>query len=148
LVRIRANRGTRNYVEIGEGSVLYWTASDVAQAEIFEELFTGTDQVKLRAQSTGLFVRLDQTDETDFLVADTTEALAAVINIPLCAATNALASNCTPNCRAFEVTNDNSSKFVTADDQGVAVGGKLRARGSDCGGSASAWESWEFIDVP
>lgn len=88
------------------------------------------------------------TNDDDLLAADTTEALAAVINIPPCAAVNALASSCTPNCRAFEVTSDNSSKFVVADDQGIAVGNKLRARASDCGSTASTWESWEFIAVP
>lgn len=147
-VVIRANRGNRNYVALGAGSKLFWTATTSAAAEVFEVIYTGTDQIKLRAMSNSMFVVHDETADGDMLFATADEAGAAVINIPLCAAVNALASNCTPNCRAFEITQDNSSRFVASDDQGVAVGNALRARSGDCGGSASAWESWEFVEQP
>jgi hypothetical protein len=149
-VVIRANRGNRNYVNLGAGNQLFWNATTQATAEQFEAVFTGTDQIKLRAMSTGMFVDVDAAQgdpDDDFLYATADEAGAAVINIPLCATVNGLASNCTPNCRAFEVTDDNSSRFVASDDQGIAAGNKLRGRSGDCGGSASAWESWEFIEV-
>lgn len=150
-VVIRANRGNRNYVALGAASQLFWTATTAATAEQFEAIYTGTDQIKLRAMSTGMFVDVDAAQgdpDDDFLYATANEAGAAVINIPLCVTVNNLASNCTPNCRAFEVTDDNSSRFVASDDQGIAAGNKLRGRSGDCGGSASAWESWEFIEQP
>lgn len=147
-VVIRANRGNRNYVALGAANQLFWTATTQATAEQFEVIYTGTDQIKLRSITANMFVDIDQTNDDDMLFANTDLAGAAIINIPLCATVNALASNCTPNCRAFEVTDDNSSRFISSDDQGVAAGNKLRARSGDCGGSASAWESWEFIELP
>jgi hypothetical protein len=150
-VVIRANRGNRNYVALGAANQLFWTATTQATAEQFEAIFTGTDQIKLRAMSTGMFVDVDAAQanaDDDFLYATANEAGAAIINIPLCATVNALASNCTPNCRAFEVTDDNSSRFISSDDLNIAAGNKLRGRSNDCGGSASAWESWEFIEMP
>ncbi|HTM44333.1 MAG TPA: hypothetical protein VL137_05230, partial [Polyangiaceae bacterium] len=148
LVKIQTNRGGgANYVKLDANNQLVWTATTLATAETFQLTFTGTDQVKMMATSNNMWVTLDQTNDNDFLVANGAAAAnAATINIVLCAAVNALASSCAPNCRGMEVVDDNSSKFVASDDQGVAVGDLLRARSGDCGGSATAWESWRFVE--
>jgi hypothetical protein len=142
---IRTNRADQNYVALGAGSQLFWTAETLATAEQFEAIFTGTDQIKLRAMSTGLFVDVDAAQanvDDDYLYATADEAGAAIFNIPLCATVNGLASGCAPNCRAFELTDDNDTKFVASETPNM-----LKARSGNCGGTPSSWESWEFIEV-
>ena len=154
LVIIKTNRdkaGFRYYLKLGAGNYLNWTATLATDAEVFEQVSAGTDKVKLRATSINKFVTLDQnvpageTKENDYLVANGTEATAAVINIALCVATNAAKAPCAPNCRGMQVmADDDVDNFVASDDQFTQAAGS-RARSNTCGTGSTDWESWELI---
>ena len=155
-VVIETNRadgtGKRFFLKVvPPGNYLQWTGTSVADAEVFQQVSAGTDLVKLRATSVDKFVALDQaivppqTKQNDYLVANATEATAAIINIALCATTNTAGAACAPNCRGMQVVgDDDADKFVTSDDQFTLANG-ARARSNSCGAPATAWESWEFI---
>ena len=62
---IRTNRdkgGQRWYVKlVAPNNHLSWSAATVAEAEKFEQVSTGTNQIKLRATSVNKYIALDQT---------------------------------------------------------------------------------------
>ena len=155
LVVIRANRNkaaTRNYLKVvPPDNFVQWAATTLADATVFEQVTVGINLIKLRAVSIDTYVALDQsivtpkTEENDYLIANATLANAAVINNTVCAAMNALGAACAPNCRGMQIAaDDDVNNFVTSDDQFTLTTG-TRARGTDCGNTAGAWESWEFI---
>jgi len=156
-VVIETNRsdgtGARFFLKVvPPNNYLQWTGTSATDAEVFQEVVVGTDQVKLLATSVGKYVALDQavptgeTNQADYLVANqATAATAAVLNIALCAATNTAAAKCAPNCRGIQVMgDDDADNFVVSDDQFTLKTG-ARARSNSCGGGSTAWESWEII---
>ena len=145
--------GARFFLKVvPPNNYLQWTGTSATDAEVFQKVVIGTDQVKLLATSVNKYVTLDQTVPTgetaqaDYLIANgATQADGAVLNIALCAATNAAAAKCAPNCRGIQVTSDgDADNFVVSDDQFTLKTG-ARARSASCGAGATAWESWEFI---
>jgi hypothetical protein len=153
MVKIQTNRSGAGYyiaLDTANGNQLVWSATTLATAETFELITTGTaDQFKIRATSVDKFVVLAPgvSMDDDFLLANgADQAAGSTFNVALCAATNAIDSNCDPNCRGIEVVEDNSSKWVSADEQGIAAPNKLRARSGDCGNTGSTWESWIFVE--
>jgi len=156
-VVIETNRsdgtGARAFLKVvPPNNYLQWTGTSPTDAEVFQEISVGTDQVKLLATSVNKYVALDQTipatktAEADYLIANqATAATASVLNIALCAATNAAAAKCAPNCRGIQVMgDDDADNFVVSDDQFTLLTGS-RARSASCGAGSTAWESWEFI---
>lgn len=150
-VVIQTNRdkgGQRWYLKVvAPDNYVQWAAATVADAEKFAVVSAGTNLIKLRATSINKFVALDQTGDPqkDYLVANATEATAAIINNALCAATNTAVAACAPNCRGMQVMGDDDvNNFVVSDDQFTLATG-ARARSAGCGTGSTAWESWQFI---
>ena len=84
--------GARAFLKVvPPDNYLQWTGTSATDAEVFQEVVVGTDQVKLLATSVNKYVVLDQTipttppgnaNENDYLAATApTAATAAVINI-------------------------------------------------------------------
>ncbi len=145
--------GARFFLKVmPPNNYLQWTGTSAADAEVFQKIVVGTDQVKLLATSVNKYVALDQaipameTNEADYLIANqATVANAAVLNIALCAATNTAVAKCAPNCRGIQVmSDDDTDNFVVSDDQFTLKTGS-RARSAGCGTGSTAWESWEFV---
>jgi CxxC motif-containing protein (DUF1111 family) len=125
---IRTNRGQR-YLTVGADGYLGWSASERSGAAVFDKVEANGTRFKLRAQSTGNFVRLDAADD---LIADASQAGAALFDAAVCVA---------PFVGLQALGDSDGANFVAAEDSG-----RLRARTTSCGaGDPAAWEKFEII---
>ena len=125
---IRANRG-QGYLRLSGDGYLNWTGGDAASAEVFDKVEASGTRFKLRAQSTGNFVRFDAADD---LVANASQSQATTFDASACAS---------PFVSLQALDDGDGANFVATEDTG-----RLRARTPYCDpNDAAAWEKFELF---
>jgi hypothetical protein len=130
VVIIQSNRGP-NFLVLN-GTTIEWTGATAQDAELFEFVPLEGTISKVRAGSTGNFIRLSATDE---ILADADFDGGARVEALECGA---------PYVSLYFTDDDDEDRFASTEGDDV-----VRARNAYCTfGSATSWEKFQLMDPP